>query len=194
MAALRRIRDKALIDAVEALPARVFEGSVWRVVREGRDVLMPSAAGGRWDDATFEVLYTSQTADGATAELYFHLSRGQPVIPSRVTYRLFELQVRVERALHLRDLDALARLGLETARYGALSYADRVQEYPRTQEIAETAHFLGFDGLVVPNARWDCLNVILFTDHIAPDAMEVSKDCGPIDWDAWKKKKEPFGR
>ncbi|MGP0092048.1 MAG: RES family NAD+ phosphorylase [Xanthobacteraceae bacterium] len=191
MAGPHRIRDSALIDALESISPVSFDGSIWRVVRDGRDVLACCAVGGRWDDGTFDVLYTSRTGDGATAEMYFHLSRGQPVIPSRVNYRLFELRVAMDNALQLVDLDAVARLGVDTSRYGLLSYADRGQECPRTQEIAEAAIFTGFDGLIVPNARWNCANVILFCDRVFPDGCEVVKDHGLINWNAWSKK--PFG-
>ena len=188
MGGAHRIRDKALIDALEGAPSIRFDGTVWRVCREGRDALMCGSAGGRWDDGTFDVLYTAMEDDGAIAEMYFHLSRGQPVFPSKVAYRLFELRVAIERALRLADIDAIAALGVNVVRYGALSHADREQEYPRTQDIAETAHFVGFDGLIVPSARWDCANAILFCDRVGPDAMQVVKDHGRIDWDEWRRK------
>jgi hypothetical protein len=191
MADVRRIRDNALIDALESAPSTHFEGSVWRAVREGRDVLLGINYGGRWDDGTFEVLYTSKMADGAITEMYFHLSRGQPVFPSKVVYHLYELSVRIQRALELPDLDALAELGVDTARYGALSYLERLQEYPRPQEIAETAHFVGFNGLIAPNARFACLNVIQFCDRIPPEDAEVVRDHGAIRWDDWRK--NPLG-
>jgi RES domain-containing protein len=191
MADRSRIRDSALIDALEAAPSTLFEDTVWRVVREGRDVLQGSAFGGRWDDTTFDVLYTSKMADGAIAEIYFHLSRGQPIIPSKVAYRLYELRVAVQRTLVFADLAALAELGVDTARYGTLSYVERVQEYPRPQEIAETAHFVGFDGLTVPSARFECLNVVLFCDRIPPEPTEVVLDHGAVDWDGWRTK--PLG-
>jgi RES domain-containing protein len=191
MADGRRIRDNALIDALESAPSTCFEGTVWRAVREGRDVLLGSNYGGRWDDGTFDVLYTSKMADGAIAEMYFHLSRGQPVMPSKVAYQLYELRVAIQHALELPDLDALAKLGIDTARYGALSYLERLQEYPRPQEIAETAHFVGFNGLIAPNARFACLNAILFCDRLSPEDAEMVRDHGAIHWDDWRKK--PLG-
>jgi len=191
MAGARKLRDAALIDALEAAPFIPFEGTVWRVVREGRDVLQGSAYGGRWDDGMFDVLYTSRMADGAIAEIYFHLSRGQPVFPSKVAYRLYEIRVALQRVLNLADLAALAALGVDTSRYGALSYLERVQEYPRPQEIAETAYFVGSDGLIVPNARFDCLNVVIFCDRVPPDAIEVVRDHGVVHWDVWRK--QPLG-
>jgi len=186
MAALHRARDNKLIDALERISPVQLEGTVWRVVREGHDVLIPSAAGGRWDDGTFDVLYTSKAADGAAAEAYFHLSRGKPVFRSKITHRLYRLNATIKKALVLADLGAVARLGVDTTRYGALSYNERQQEYPRTQEIAETAHFLGFDALMAPNARWECMNVILFLDRIGPDACEVTLDHGSIDLKKWQ--------
>ena len=192
MAVVHRARDSSLLDALERIEPVELKGTIWRVVREAHDVLTPSAAGGRWDDATFEVLYTSKTADGAAAEGHYHLSRGQPVIPSKITHRLYELTLATKKALLLPDLNAVARLGVNVARYGSLSYNERQQEYPRTQEVGEAAHFLGFDALVAPNARWECPNVMLFADRVRPDECEIARDHGAIDWKTWLRKS--FGR
>ena len=150
--------------------------------RDGRDPLRCARSGGRWDDGTFDVLYTSQQRQGAIEEMRFHLMRGQPLMPSQVRYKIFELHVGLERALKLLDLPALQNIGLDTARYGQLSYQEKDGEYPRSQEIAEAAHFLEFDGLIVPSARHDCLNVVLFCDRVPPEEMAVIADHGPIDW------------
>lgn len=177
-------RDSALIDAIEEIEPVRFEGAVWRIVREGRDPLQCSASGGRWDDGTFDVLYTSLERQGAIEEMRFHLMRGQPIMPSRVTYKLFELNVCIERALKLLNLDALAALGHDVSRYGRLSYQQKADEYPRTQEIGEVAHFLEFDGLIAPSARHACLNAVLFCDRIAPSERVVTADHGLVDWAA----------
>ncbi len=187
MAAGRPARDSRLLDALETLPAEAFAGRAWRVVRDGRDPVQCSAVGGRWDDRTFDVLYTSTRADGAIAEIYFHLARGQPVIPSQVRYRLFELDIRLASCLRFGSLEALSSLGLLITTFGQLSYAEREQEYPRTQEIAEVAYFLGRDGLIVPSARAGHPNLMVFCDPAGPEAFEVGKDHGLIDWAEWRK-------
>ncbi len=181
----RRARDNVLIDALEAAPATEFDGDVWRVVRRDRDPLRGSSPGGRWDDGTFDVLYASAEADGALAEMHFHLMRGQPIFPSEMAFRLYEIHVVLRRALRLADM---AALGVETARYGSLKYAQKQEEYPRLQEIGEVAHFLDFDGLIVPSARWKCHNVVLFTDRVPPEALSVAGDHGPVDWNAWERR------
>ena len=126
--------------------------------------------------------------EGSVAEIYFHLMRGQPVFPSKMKFKLYRLSASLERALRLPDLDALEALGVKVEKYGQLSYEQREEEYRRPQEIAEVAHFLDFDGLVAPSARWPCENVILFTDRVAPDRLRVVEDHGLIDWDHWKQR------
>ena len=74
-------RDRALIDTLEQLETQSFEGRVWRIARENRDPTLFFGGGNRWDDGTFDVLYTSLLREGALAEMRFHLGRGQPVIP-----------------------------------------------------------------------------------------------------------------
>ncbi len=178
----RKRRDNNLIDAIEAIDPIVFDDIVWRVVRKGRDPTQCSRSGGRWDDGTFDVLYSSEMAKGAIEEMRFHLLRGQPIMPSRVEYKLFEINLSLERSLKLLNLKALQKIGLDTARYGQLSYNEKSLEYPRSQDIAEVAHFLEYDGLIVPSARHDCLNIVAFCNQIPPDAINEKKDHGLVHW------------
>src|SRR4051795_13654947 len=97
-------------------------------------------------NGTFDVLYTSFERDGAIAEIHALLSL-QPVFPSRDVWFANRLKIRAAQTLRVADLPTLARLGVSAARY-----AER--DYEKTQEIADAAYFLGFDGLIVPSARW----------------------------------------
>lgn len=179
-------RDNAVLDAVEAIPPTAYSGTVWRAVAEGRDPLVCGRPGGRWDDGTFDVLYTSLDREGSQAEMYFHLKRGQPVFPSKIRYELYELRITLERSLRFVDVSALMAFGVSPTAYGRLSYEERDVEYPRTQEIGEVAHFLDYDGLIVPNARWPCQNVVLFGDRSPPEHREIVQRHGLIDWKAWE--------
>ena len=176
MANGRPVRDHLLLDAIDALERKPFTETVWRVVRDGRDPAQGHPSGGRWDPGTFDVLYTALEADGAIAEAHFHLSR-QPVFPSKLTYRVHELSAAADQTLHLADMSALVRLGVEEVRYAEVLYQ-------HTQEIGDAAYFLGFDGIVAPSARWDCLNAVLFTDRIAPDRINPLKS-KKINWARW---------
>jgi hypothetical protein len=177
----RRARDLDLLDALDACPREAFSGAVWRVVREGRDPLLGAASKSRWCDGAFDVLYTSFEREGALAEVHAFLSL-QPVLPSKISWRDYELTAATEKTLVFADLTALGRIGVEAATY-------RERDYARTQAIADAAFFLGFDGLIAPSARWSCQNLVLFTDRLAPEKLAVtSQGAQPIDWAAWRKR------
>jgi hypothetical protein len=177
----RRARDLKLLDALDAFPRETLDLEIWRLVRSGRDPALGSPSRSRWCNGSFDVLYTAFEQDGAIAEIHALLSL-QPVFPSKISWSLNKLKVTATQTLRLADFVTLAKLGVDTARY-----TDRV--YGRTQEIADAAFFLGFDGLIAPSARWKCSNLILFTDRIPPDRIQVVEVSDtPISWEEWRKR------
>ena len=181
----RRIRDPELLDAVAALPRLKIKTTVWRITRDGRDPLLPSSPKGRWDDGSFDVLYTACEPDAAKAEIHFHLLRGQPVFPSQLAFHLHEIAVSLEAAIALETIESLAPFGIETQNFGLVSYARRAQEYSPTQKIGEVAHFLECDGLIVPSARWPAQNAVLIMGRTAEGHAVHIKDHGRVDIPAW---------
>ena len=129
------------------------------------------------------MLYSSETRDAAIAERRYHLYQGQPIPPSRVRYELFELAVSLAAVMRFPDVEALASVGLDTASYGRLSYAEREREYPRSQDIAEACAFLGADGLLVPSARMPSANnLIVFCEQETVIEMGVVRAHGVVDF------------
>jgi RES domain-containing protein len=181
MAKGRQVHDDRLLDALAELEGRAFDGAVWRVVRDGRSVLDGSRGAGRWNPSNLSVLYAATHADGAVAEIHFHLSRGQSVFPSKMRHRLFELNVATNRTLILARMDDLVALGVDPVKYSSMLYF-------RTQEIADAAAFMGFDGIVSPSARYDCQNLVLFIDRLNLEKIEPISET-PIDWASWRKKR-----
>lgn len=177
------VRDNALIDAIENLKQELYDDRVWRSVGFGRDPTDCWKTGGRWDDRTFDVLYTSETREGAIEERRFHLYKGQPIPPSKLEYELYELHVQLSAVITFPDLNALYSIGMQTQAYGKVSYVDRDSEYPPTQAIAETCFFLGADGIVVPSARHDTRNLVVFCDQETKKSISVIKNHGVIQWD-----------
>lgn len=179
-AEMRKARDLELLDAIDAFPRESFDGRVWRVVREGRDPILGSPSQSRWCNGQFDVLHTSFDRDGAIAEIHALLSE-QPVFPSRMTWRCYELEVRSQKTLRLTDLRILEKLGVDASTY-------RQRRYDRTQSIADAAFFLGFDGIAAPSARWNCENLVMFTDRFGPGHIRLTSDRGvQIDWAAWRR-------
>ncbi len=176
------VREQELLDSLELLQQKPFTGTVWRSVRQGYRADRCSRSGGRWDDRSFDVLYTSLTRSGAIEERRFHLYRGQPIPPSKVHYELFTLKIQLQRALVFETLADLQQVGLKTEHYGTAFYAERNVEYPRSQAIAEAAYFLGADGILVPSARDSSLNVVVFCEQETPPEIGEPQAEGQIDW------------
>ncbi|HEY8064519.1 MAG TPA: RES family NAD+ phosphorylase [Methylosinus sp.] len=180
MAELRKARDLALLDAIDAMDREPFEGQVWRAVRDGRDPTLGFPSQSRWCNGAFDILYTSLARDGAIAEIGALLS-AQPVFPSKTRWDCHELTVRATKTLRIADMLKLKTLGVDVATY-------QERRYDQTQAIADAAFFLGFDGLIAPSARWTCSNLMLFTSRLQPGDIELAADVGvPIDWAEWRR-------
>jgi RES domain-containing protein len=172
-----RVHDRAILDALEALETETIEKTVWRVCRKGRDPLRGAVANGRWNAVgEFEVLYTSLEREGALAEVGFRLSL-EPVWPSKIRHQIHSLNIKLSRALRFADLAQLERLGVNTSKFESF-------EYTATQAIAAAAHFLEFDGLIVPSARFDGSNLVVFLDRVSTLPKLIRTD--EIDWMAWR--------
>jgi RES domain-containing protein len=179
MSGAGRVHDRAILDALDAINAEPFREQVWRVTRKGRDVLRGSIAGGRWSlDSPFEVLYTSIERDGALAEIGFRLSL-EPVWPDKLRHEIHRISVQAERTMRIVDMTTLRQLGVDTDRYESF-------EYSVTQSIAAAAHFLEFDGLLVPSARAPTLNLVLFLDRMPPGEGLKVLETHEVDWTSWQ--------
>ena len=175
-----RAHDRAILDALEQAGYSPFGGDVWRVARKGRDVLKGSSANGRWSPpGEFEVLYTSMEPDGAIAEAGFRLSL-EPVWPSRIEHDLHRISIQLERTLRLAEIPQLSNLGVNVTKYTSFDYTD-------TQTIASAAHFLEYDGLIVPSARHQCTNLVVFLDRVGKNLRLDVRETTPVDWGAWRK-------
>lgn len=178
-----RPHDPELLDQLAALTPQRFEGTVWRATRLNQDPLAFSYNGGRWAPPSsyqsVPVLYTSLERDGAVAEISSWLSMlvprpSKPIVVHRVIARASDV-VSVNAA-------SLAILGIDIERYRERSYAAMGETPPsRTQEIGAALSFLGIDGLIVPSARWDCSNLILF-DNL-DNGVDLQNDGSEeVDW------------
>ena len=127
----------------------------------------------------FEALYTSLDENGAIAEIYYHLTKA-PVFTSSAV-NLFKLPVRTEHTLVFDTVDALERVGVEEEAF-------RRGNYARTCEIGAAACFLDAEGLIVPSARWNCSNLILFPDRMLDLETLSVEEIFVVNWPAWRKK------
>jgi hypothetical protein len=92
------------------------------------------------------------------------------------------LAVKTDHLLRLVDMSELENLGVDISRYETF-------EYGATQAIAAAAHFLEFDGLLVPSARFSCNNLALFTERVSHAGHLQLVSSEDVDWGKWRKNK-----
>ena len=110
-------------------------------------------------------LYTSLERDGALAEIGFRLSL-EPVWPSRIHHQVHQIRVQTTQTLQFASVAALAEFGVDITRYESF-------DYTATQALAAAAHFMEFDGLLVPSARHNSHYLIVFMDRDAATSLEA---------------------
>lgn len=173
--------DPNLADRLGTFPREAFSGEVFRATRIGADPIAPSLYGGRWArpqnaDPGTNVLYTSMERDGALAEIASFLAALTP-IPGPRQLKVTKLGVTTSETVRLIRAD-LEMLGVDIGRYGERDYA-------RTQEIGSTLAWLGCDGLIAPSARWNCDNLMIFTDnHKLNETLEPRGE-ERVEWQQW---------
>ena len=174
------LRDIELIDEIETLPIESFSGHVFRLVRDGREPTSCWHPKGRWDDGAFDVLYTSTSAEGALAEVRYHLSQ-QPFVPDYLNYRMFRIPVEDIGILNLLEPDLLIRLGIDMQQWGRTDYVSRGEEYLRSQQIAAVAVFHERAGLIVPSARSAEANLVILTQETVDAHCGEPEDLGLVE-------------
>lgn len=173
------IHDDKLLGQLSRFEQVAFDGEVYRATRLNHDPLAPSRNAGRWafrDDTP--VLYTSLERDGAIAELAYHwgLLTPAPTKPAAI----HQLRVETDAVLRLVRAD-LTDLGVDIDDFASLDYS-------RCQAIGSAVAFLECDGLIVPSARWQCENLVIFTDNQLRAGRRGLLDVvgsAEFDWQAW---------
>ncbi|MCZ6676274.1 MAG: RES family NAD+ phosphorylase [Candidatus Poribacteria bacterium] len=181
MSGRRASHDVTLLDALADLPETTFEGEFWRVVHGSRPPIDGSKGAGRWNRRESEVLYCALEKDGAISEIYFHISRGQSVFPSRLTSVVYQMRAWFDKVIDLTDMALLAQLGIDTSKYQKMLYGE-------CQRIGEAVGFLGFGAMLVPNARHSSSNLVVFPQNCDPDLIATATE-EDVDWQAWRQER-----
>jgi len=112
------------------------------------------------------------------AELAYHWSLLTPW-PTKPA-EIHRIRTQTGETLRLIEGD-LRELGVDMDAYESLDYA-------RCQEIGMAVGFLEYDGLIAASARWQCDNLILFSDNHSRSRNSVSLEVlqsNQVDWLDW---------
>ncbi|WP_052341518.1 RES family NAD+ phosphorylase [Salinarimonas rosea] len=169
---------------IAARATRSLECIVHRITRPSAHPLLPSTSGGRWAPASepgapsVPVLYTSFEPDGALAEVASYLALLSP--PPGKPLAAHRIAVALARVVRL-DEDTLHEVGVDRAAFHA-------RHYQRTQEVGAEVAALGYEGLIVPSARWTCDNLVIFTANLSPESRLAVEATDVVDWQAFARR------
>lgn len=156
------IHDPDLLDAIERLGCEALDGvTLWRHMFNDNPPELSNTRGARWNPAGLAAIYTSEDRETAIAEGQ-HAIDMQPLRP-RARRFVYELRVSAQKVLRI-DSDDFASLGVDPT--DLLS-----TEFAACQRVGAHAAFLGYDALIVPSARADGSNVVIFVNELAADAL-----------------------
>ncbi len=168
-------RDPGLLEELEGYAQRPHAGDVYRVVWADRSPVQGhSGRRGRWNspEGRFEIINTALVIEGADAEFEAFWSLFDQR-PDRKALN-WTLKIQLKRVVEL-DFNDLEKLGVRRANY-------KSRDYSRTQEIADALNYLGRDGVIVPSARYDCKNLIIFTQNLDKDCFVDKGESRDFQW------------
>lgn len=156
------IHDPDLLDAIEGLGTETLKDVyVWRHMFNDNSPELSNTRGARWNPAGLAAIYTSLERDTAVAEGQ-HAIDSQPLRPKARRF-VYQLKVSANKTLRITDAD-LSALGLDLDDLNS-------PDFSACQRVAAHAAFLEYDALIVPSARADGANIVIFVNELAADAI-----------------------
>lgn len=150
-----------LLERLAALPLERWQGTAFRHMFGSYPPDRENTSGARWNPAGVAAIYASLSRAGALAEAE-HQIAVQP-IPPRAARSLYELEVALGGVFDLTDLALLAELGVDEDGLGA-------DDMLACREVGAAAASLDCDGILVPSARTEATNLVIFAANLGAEA------------------------
>lgn len=157
--------DPRIAEALARLATIDAPNEVWKHTFVGQSPIAPNTRGGRWNPRDVPAIYLALERETAVAEgRYLIAQQPQPIRRGRTLYRI--TLAGLGNVLDLRDRAVLRSLGVSDAELGA-------PDFEACQLVGGTAEWLGHAGLVVPSARIDGFNLVIY-ERKASDRLSLA--------------------
>jgi RES domain-containing protein len=150
-----------LLDALEQLVPEPWSGVVYRHMFGDNDPALENVRGARWNPRDVPARYVSLEAETAVAE-GDHVMEVQPFRP-RIARWLYEVKIELKSVVDLTDPATLASVGLGLADI-------RSDNHAKCRAVGGGVAWLGHDGLLVPSARIEGTNLVIYGANVDPHA------------------------
>lgn len=126
------------------------------------DPLTENSRGARWNPPEVPAVYASLKRDTALAEAEYQISQ-QPVRP-RIKRTLYSIHVSLASVL-----DLVTPVAMEVLRVPGENIASK--DFAFCQPIGGAVEWLGHDGLLVPSARAEGINLVIYPNRFGKDSV-----------------------
>lgn len=145
--------DPRIAETLARLPEGQYEGDVWKHTLPGQAPAAANTRGARWNPPDTPTVYVAVEQATAIAEGQFLV--GLQPQAMKGTRRIHRGTVKLSRVLDLRDKETVQALGLSDADL-------RSNDHAACRRVGGTAEWLGIEALIVPSARSDGANLVIF--------------------------------
>jgi RES domain-containing protein len=151
-----------LLDLLQEAQVGALEATVYRHMFADYRPDLANTRGARWNPPDVPAIYTSLQRETALAEAEFRISLD--AFRPRVKRTLYELRIELGEVLDLSSREELLAVGV--------GEAELTSDDPQAcQLVGGAVAWLGCDGLLVPSARHDGTNLVIFPAAQDPDAL-----------------------
>lgn len=169
--------DPQILARIDAIEPTAFAGRAFRHLAPDHHPLSGVGArthGGRWNPPdSFSTLYLALEPETTVLEFY-RLAKRQGRAPEDfLPRRMYSYDIALGAVLDLRDTATLSAL-----RLGDLDL--RSSDAAKCQQIGESAHYLGLEGILAPSAAGDGTVLAVFFDRLHADSQVRD-----LDYELW---------
>jgi RES domain-containing protein len=152
--------DRETIQALEQFTPAPWEGIVFRHMFASFPPERENVRGARWNPPEIPAIYTSLARDIAIAEADYYINL-QPIRPTARRF-VYQIEVVLNSVLDLSDSSILAGLWVNEESLASIDHSN-------CQGIGGAVEWLGHDGLLVPSARAEGVNLVIFPNRKKPN-------------------------
>jgi RES domain-containing protein len=146
----------SLENVLASLHGAAWSGRVYRVMLNDYPPDRENTQGARWNPPDVAAIYACFEPAVCIAEIEYNLARQPRPVRRDLRKTLYEIEVTLAAVVDLTPLlPQLERIGIGASQI----FADDMKT---SQEIGRLITWFGFDGLIVPSARYEGKNLVIY--------------------------------
>ena len=155
------LSDEEIRELLAQAEVRRWKGHVYRHMFAGIPPDRENVRGARWNASGVAAIYTSLHRRTALAEADFRLSLESVPLRRDAARTIYRIQVELSTVVDLRAWDQLSQFGITRATLEGIKKSSlRI-----CQQVGAGVDWHEYEGLLVPSARADGANLVIFPNN-----------------------------